>query len=977
MSLHLIPPADLNSKTEFDRESLPPEPRGSGLNKNDGSGAAPAMTTKKRKREVGDYMDVGGATSEESGDEGVEYVPEQTSSEPAFKRRRTLPVDDATRQRVSDAITGGDQEALKKILAACPGCLNYKSDSSHATPLLEAVWWGQTGIVRWLLEQGADPNLCCTGYYAEHCTDTQCTDLDEALRERYRLKLEALEGLISVGAYVLGQSALVHASLHGDMELIKLLVSFKAEVNGSGNGMTPLMGAVAAAHADIVRHLLHNGAEPAKECEKGNGDMQEANALSTALCLQEMEIFQMMLATLAEGQRAAALQDAIARSADTLSVATLESLTESFPQWMSTILQSESPTGQSWLLELVLDKWNLELVRFLIDQGSVYKFRSDKDLSIAANVSPDKELIALMLKSIDSPDLRGKFASLCLYRNLYFRTFHDADDEVSDCNRWLIAEALVLPLFVPEVDINLGENPRMPVDHLFHAAVSTGAEEEVFSFLQKYGVGYFHFIGKQGKFPIELATTLDDSELFTALSHQLSSGNKDLELPLWSQLFERAAMEHQDAKAYEFLKNRLVQVSANFAFDTLISVANKAIYAQYWKALEFIVTRAPIVPTADLINKINSIYGEKRIMINDILFLIKSFNFTERSHRDRDCWENSVSASQVLDALSRQVGKSSEKFMAGCTKLGRASGMTGIVMERSIETQAMLSFIRQALLGSGSNPDGFGSQFSNFIAYWLPVTDAWHWYLTSDSMYNQAKAPSSEFCDEITRLSLRQIDDLHQAGKRWQDGWARQIYGELPALCLRCVDMETDELDRESLQHELIQRDIVAPNAIRLASLMQRAYQSARALTASALQSPARQLQQFSMQFAIELAKLINDSEDRQVSQRISADTMQQLDQFEYRRLNLPTGMTPEFELQAQEILAELAWWQLDALFRCFGKSVDGQADAYTRDYGPFLKLKNEFKEKKYLHGIDLSQIRRGLENTKIGSGPRRESFYS
>lgn len=995
MSLHPTSSACSNSQPAS-RTSPPLDgERSTGEDKPERRVPAPEIKTKKRKREIVDDMDVGGATSEESADEGADISTEGANSEPAIKRRRTTPVDTGTRQRISDAIKGGDLETLKKIIDDFPGVLNHKHDSSRATPLLEAVWWGQIGIVRGLLEKGADPNIHGIGYYADQIVDGS-DELNEALLQRYKPKLNGLKNFFKDEAYVLGHSALSHAVSVGDMELIKLLISYKAEINNDEGRMTPIMSAVATECGDIVRYLLQNGADPMQVCTEG--DLEDENALSMALRAESIEIFSEMLESLDDGKKMEAQKYAISRSAIHISVAHMKRLRELLPEVTGEILEIENSTGQSWLLELMLESQNFEMVRFLIDYGSVYKIRSEKDLSIAANVSNDKYLIELILKSIDSPNLREKFVSLCLYRNLYFSIPERV--EIITCNQWLIEEMLVSPLFVAEEKINVGKKWVEWVesgDCLFHEAVSRQAYGVIDICLRKYGAAYLHIPGRKGKFPIELAAELNDKSLFLRFSNLLCNGNDNVIAVLWANIFERAAIEHQAAHIYEFLKSKLAQ----FGFDQRPIVQQKILDLRHWKSLEFFLDRDEISINDSIINMIKTAPAAERLMFNDILFknplpektlnillppfarfFLSGFHLTH-SYSDKDfsllirngCWKESSSAAQVLDAISSQVGKRNEKFVLGCIKLGRTYGMAGVIIERSIETQSMLSFIRHALLGSGRNPDGIAPQLSNFLAYWLPATDAWNWYLASESIYNNPQAPSAEFCLSMAIKSFLQLDDLHQTAKCRQDEWARKIVDELPALCLRCVNLKTEAVDKEALQGELIQRGIVAPNAIRLASLMQRAYPTAYARTIGILQSPALQLRQFSVQFATEITKLIDDDVDNEVNRRATADAMLMLAQPDYRRVNLPNGMSSEFEDQALAMLPDLVWWQLGAIFKCYGKSLAGESDAYARDYGPFLKFKDALLKDKYISNNVLQRVRADMESEKIGSGFRNDSF--
>jgi hypothetical protein len=921
----------------------------------------PEVKTKKRKREILDDMDVGGATSEESIDEKNKLSSTEKISEPKVKRRRTIEVDAETRERVSHAIADNDLNALKKIFAAIPGCLNHIRAEPCASPLLEAVWFNHTGIVRWLLEQGADPDLTGSGFH-ESDIESDNDELSDALIQRYRPKLKELKTLTSNDAYLLGPSALVHAALHGDLELIKLLLDFQVSIDTHDERLTALAGAVVGRHEEIVRFLLEKGADPTYEFEEF---YEIKNTLSLALEVAQFHLVPIMLESIAEEKRQAALKDAIVKSAKKLSADFIESLMAWDPRLTQEILNTESPAGQPWLLEVMLEKWNLALVRFLIEQGCTYKIRSVEDLNLAVNVSPDKALIVLMLKGIESQDLREKFFSHCLYRNLMLRNLLGGGAALSASNQWLIDEAGVSPLYVPDVLINTDSLYLDWGEALFHVAVKLNARDEVSKLMNKYPNINVNVEGLCGKYPIELAAELGDPSLFLKFSQVIAKGDQQLLILIWIDIFERAAIKHQNADAFVFIKTKLAECNVDSRFNLLSKIINE----RHWKALEFFVMHGGLNVFTKLIDQINAKPAVDRVMMIDLL--LKTSELHDRGMRNMEniVEKRPASAIQIIEDLSRHVGKNNQKFKRSCLKLAQASGLTGIIIERAIEIQAMLSFIRQALLGGGDNSRGFSSQFSHFIAHWLPVTDACSWYLISDAIYKQPNAPSSNLCLKLTTETIEQLDNLHQTAKLRQHAWARKLVDELPALCLRLVDAKNDDVDEKTLQGELIQRDIVAPNAIRLAGLMRRAYQSARTLTGGVLQSPALQLKQFSAQFLIELAKLIYDDEDKSVTQRATADALMQLSQPTYRDLHLPQGMNSDLEEQSLEMLADLVWWQMDAIFNCVGKSVAGESDAYARDYGPFIEFKTIFKNL-YAHFPMLEKLRAGFTSNDIGSGP-------
>lgn len=923
----------------------------------------PEMKTKKRKRED-DGMAIGGAISEECGDDGSEISTVALILERPTKHRRLTPVDADTRDRVSQAIAKGDLDGLIKSIDACPGCLDHPHSLSAATPLLEAVWWGQIGIVGWLLKQGADPNFVGDRYEAFEIEDGS-EKLSEDLRERFKPKLQQLRGLSVAEAPVLGGSALLHAATHGELELVKLLIAYGAEVNPEYKFSSPLAGAVAAGHRDVVSYLLQQGADPLMDFFVGTIYLENASAI--ALKSGQMEIFRVLMESIADENIDDALKKIFCRLENSLSLAHMECLTSAFPDLLKKILEMQSAGGQPWLLELMLKQKKCEIVKFLIDHGVKWKFRSENDLLLAVNVSEDANLVELMLHNIKQQVHKEKFINLCLHQNLKKASTGPGGARIRVCNRWLIVELNASPLFVNEADAKDFPSSLPRVDeYLFHFAVGIGARLEVEWFLERHPAADFHFPGKYGRYPVELAAAAEDEELFHICTNMASGGIRDRMVLLWQQFFDRAALEHQDPISYEFLKKKLLEVG----IDPRPSLLENIIDSGHWKSLEFYFATEDVLPDNLSIAVADAAPATDRLMFSDLHFNMSLLKKPWTAVENSLAWNGSTTAAVILESLSRQMGKTGKKFIPSVSKLGRNFGMTGVIIERTIETHAMLNFVRNALLGGMPNPGGLASQFANFMAYWLPATNACDWYLSSDSMYGNPKAFSADFCTALTGRAFRQLDDLHQEGKRRQQAWGRRIADELPALCLRCVDSQTGDVDKPALQLELIQRDMVAPNAIRLADLMQRCYPAASAMTSSVLQNPALYLRHFSAQFATEMGKLIGGDEDNQSNQRATADATILLGKPEYRQLNLPVGMSIDLEVQAARLLPELVWWQMDAIFNCFGKVIDGQAENYARVFETFLKFKKAITNLGF-NAMQIAALRPDFDWDKVGSGWR------
>lgn len=120
--------------------------------------------------------------------------------------------------------------------------------------LMEAIKEGDTDKIRWLLVLGADINLETEG----DTTLTIATSYGQA---------EAAEFLLARGARVnranaVGTSPLMFASLHGDKELMQLLIRYKADVNARDDGgVTAWQYALWTRHAEVVPLLQQAGAK--------------------------------------------------------------------------------------------------------------------------------------------------------------------------------------------------------------------------------------------------------------------------------------------------------------------------------------------------------------------------------------------------------------------------------------------------------------------------------------------------------------------------------------------------------------------------------------------------------------------------------------------------------------------------------------------------------------------------------------------
>jgi ankyrin repeat protein len=147
----------------------------------------------------------------------------------------------------------GDLNAVKVRLAQ--GDAVDLRDEFGATPLLAAVWAGQSDVARFLLGRGANVNADSLGNTpllgaAVHDPDGTLTTL--LLRAGAKIGHENREG----------ENALTLAARSGRVPVLTLLAEKGAKVNErTSKGMTPLVTAAACGQESAVAALLDAGAE--------------------------------------------------------------------------------------------------------------------------------------------------------------------------------------------------------------------------------------------------------------------------------------------------------------------------------------------------------------------------------------------------------------------------------------------------------------------------------------------------------------------------------------------------------------------------------------------------------------------------------------------------------------------------------------------------------------------------------------------
>jgi uncharacterized protein len=134
-----------------------------------------------------------------------------------------------------EAAAAGEQARVVELLEADPAAINvHAPDGFHALGL--ATFFGHAGLVGWLLENGADPNVAA----------------DNSMRVR------AIHSAAAVK-----DPALAH-------ELATMLIDYGADVNAQQEGgYTALHEAALSGKTELARLLLAHGASPALAADDG------------------------------------------------------------------------------------------------------------------------------------------------------------------------------------------------------------------------------------------------------------------------------------------------------------------------------------------------------------------------------------------------------------------------------------------------------------------------------------------------------------------------------------------------------------------------------------------------------------------------------------------------------------------------------------------------------------------------------------
>jgi ankyrin repeat protein len=168
------------------------------------------------------------------------------------------------------AVCGADLPLVKKVLG--PNGADLAKGKRFGSAIVRAAKCGRIESVRFLLENGADPNVVGEG--GETPLMAALTDYSSTGREA-SVRTELASLLIGKGADVNARNGLGETPLHiavtwDNPEAVRLLLSKKADPNkADGKGNLPLVAAVKKGEAAMTKALLEGSADPNAKDEGG------------------------------------------------------------------------------------------------------------------------------------------------------------------------------------------------------------------------------------------------------------------------------------------------------------------------------------------------------------------------------------------------------------------------------------------------------------------------------------------------------------------------------------------------------------------------------------------------------------------------------------------------------------------------------------------------------------------------------------
>lgn len=203
---------------------------------------------------------------------------------------------------IHQACRRGDLDAVRRCVAANPSSVDA-DDEHHWRPVFHAAIARHLGIVRFLIQSGADLSAH-DGYVLHYAGEVPSnkdvvalllthgaldahvrpvSDLQRQffaavfLADEFRVRsLMHLHPGLATQADGRGDGPLHHAARHGDAAIVRALIGAQADVNlRSGRGQTVLYCAGAHGHVDTVRLLLGRGADPAAPLSDAGETLRE------------------------------------------------------------------------------------------------------------------------------------------------------------------------------------------------------------------------------------------------------------------------------------------------------------------------------------------------------------------------------------------------------------------------------------------------------------------------------------------------------------------------------------------------------------------------------------------------------------------------------------------------------------------------------------------------------------------------------
>jgi ankyrin repeat protein/L-ascorbate metabolism protein UlaG (beta-lactamase superfamily) len=168
----------------------------------------------------------------------------------------------AQADEIHNAARSGDMEKLAELIAGDPELVNARDEEDH-TALHSAVMGGQLDAVKFLLDNGADPDARNTA------------NQSPLLYAAYMNFVEIVELLIDKGAPFYYWDTRQYTPLHfaarqGSVDVVKLLVEKGAKFDEPGfMGRTPLHFSALNGHTEIAVFLVEKGADPGKVDDDG------------------------------------------------------------------------------------------------------------------------------------------------------------------------------------------------------------------------------------------------------------------------------------------------------------------------------------------------------------------------------------------------------------------------------------------------------------------------------------------------------------------------------------------------------------------------------------------------------------------------------------------------------------------------------------------------------------------------------------